>query len=406
MAIINIPTTGLWAALAAIIDGNFGILENREVIVLAVSDFPTASGGIITLDATKVYKLAADLTLTDSIDLNSSTIFAHKRGGASLDYTASSGSLFVGASGGVLNNIELIANAGTASIFNLDNTGQDKVLNVISCRAGPSNDIGLIKNYSGVRWEKVFAPFNTTGITFDSIVGLLELERPLCPDSTTGTQIEITGAFNRVIMSGGVMDVTSGNTAIDITGITSITSGSISGATFDGVGTRFDGVDGNGHAPKEWTVVSTGLTPTSDSVSGGEIYFSGLNATETTIATVDTPVKIAGTTTEKTDAKLRFDATAGRLTYAGTVDVVMPVTVNASVIGASNNKTFSLYVAKNGTVDVSSRANGKVGTSSDEIPITSTANISFTPGDFVECFIENTSDSTNFTVTTFNMNVR
>jgi len=125
-------------------------------------------------------------------------------------------------------------------------------------------------------------------------------------------------------------------------------------------------------------------------------HFAG-NATATTIAIVNTPVKINAGTGWTDVRKERFTFLAvGTWTYTGleSMDVSLSATVTVNPSGGGS-KSISTYFAKNGTVDVTTRGNV---TASAGGQITNIAIMSLVTGDTVEMFIENNTDTSNITV--------
>ena len=127
--------------------------------------------------------------------------------------------------------------------------------------------------------------------------------------------------------------------------------------------------------------------------------FSLSAAVETSIATVSTPVKCAGTTTAHTTPR-DFTHTNGRLTYTGPTDQHLHVASTISFMTAGSNKVISFYLAKNGSVIAGSKTSRKIGTGSDVGSIALHWDLMVSENDYVEIWVENETDNTNLTAST------
>lgn len=384
-------------------DENFLGAMGRVVRINSAADFPDPSGGIITLDESLSYFIEGNITVADSIDINDSTIFSVNRPDADLTYTDTTGSLFVGSEGGTIRSVELSAPNGTASIFNIDNSGEDKIFSLIDCRLQNSVSLGVLQGFLGLRISSTSCIANADGMTITDPGGTVEITGLIMAESTLGTQLKLMGDIPRLQLQGGRFSPASGQIGLDITGVTSIGPNSISGGLWNGVGASVNGLDANLHFPVGWQATGTGLRISIDALSSGQMAFLATNATVTPTV-LDTPIKVVGTTTENLAAALRFTHTNGRLTYVGDETIDIAVSCTASVIASSNNQNFSMYIAKNGTELNETKSSGRVGSSaSDEVPLPLHGKPVMTTNDFIEVFIENTSGTIDLTVTQFNL---
>lgn len=118
------------------------------------------------------------------------------------------------------------------------------------------------------------------------------------------------------------------------------------------------------------------------------------NATETVIAAVGVPVKIAGTWTIERESKFSVDTT-GRMTLTSERAVTVPLDGTTTTEAASGtNKDIKTYFALNGSVISNSGKKSKVG-ASDPRNTSILWQLELQPGDFIEEFQENNSDTTN-----------
>ena len=134
-----------------------------------------------------------------------------------------------------------------------------------------------------------------------------------------------------------------------------------------------------------------------------------ISASAPTVLTDDTPAKVAGTTAFKTGiASPDFDDDGGvsnRLRHTGTVARDFQVKICLSVTSAGSNQDMTLYLAKNGAIDSETQIFRKIGAGSDQGAVGVCPPVNLAENDFVELWIENTTSSTNITVTAMNMTI-
>lgn len=149
-----------------------------------------------------------------------------------------------------------------------------------------------------------------------------------------------------------------------------------------------------------WMSDNTGLR---DSRVVGVAYLTA--SALTNIAAANTPVKIAGTTTADS-LNERFSHSNNRLTYTGQGPALVQVTAAVSVNASSNNKQFTVWIAKNGSVVTGSGVTVFVGSVADVRAVTSTILVELQTNQYVEAWIENDSDGTDVTAEALTLTVR
>lgn len=132
----------------------------------------------------------------------------------------------------------------------------------------------------------------------------------------------------------------------------------------------------------------------------GELYVSTPAATA--IVAVDTPIKIAGTTTlVASPAAVDFSMPAdNRLRYDGPGTIVAQVTVRGTLVSGTSTNS-QILVAKNGSVIASSA--GLTRTSTSYAAASSSAFVELANGDYVEAWIENLSNDVDVTLDALHM---
>src|SRR6185312_10955779 len=283
--------------------------RSNYVIVKSASDFPTPVGGVITLAAGTLYEINGTVAVSNKIDLNGCSIQGDDATNDKLVYTGSS-ELFTGSNVGNLSYLTLVAASG--KIFNVSAGGANVNFLVQNCYFIGCNTVGTIQGVGGTVYFANVAYFaNTNGITFQNDNNVV-LNNTLWDVSNHNTYETFTGTFNIIQILGGDRLVSSANTAtaISISGITSLTAGSIKVVMFIGSGTYINGTFSNA-----WEVEATGLNTEKDDVSSGNIYIS--SSATTNFPSANTPTKIAGTTTSASLFRVT-SPTNNRLTYTGT----------------------------------------------------------------------------------------
>ena len=134
---------------------------------------------------------------------------------------------------------------------------------------------------------------------------------------------------------------------------------------------------------------------------GSELYIS--SSVETVISAVNTPVKMLGTTMLVTGGDGFSMPVNNRLQWDGDVPVRVAVVCGFSITAAANNKIMVAHLALNGSVIVSSEAPRKIGTGTDIGRANLVGQVVMNTGDYIEGWIENTTDSTNLTVDNMTM---
>ena len=131
-----------------------------------------------------------------------------------------------------------------------------------------------------------------------------------------------------------------------------------------------------------------------------------LDASQTVqIDTVNTPKKINGSTI----APRLFDfdmPEPGRLRYIGDDPVVTNCAASLTLQTAGNNKICNIYFAKNGQIATASRVEIRTALGADERSATALFLCEFEKNDFMEIFVENTTDDSNITVNSMTVTTR
>ena len=374
-------------------------VRDNHVLVKSVSDLPAAVGGVITLDSNYTYEINGTIMLSDKINVNNAKIFGLDVMNDKLIYTGTT-ELFTGTRGGTIRNLWITALNGSAQAINLADVGMTQTLFIMECVFAGNNKVGTIEGYNVVLLQTNAYDQNLDGFTFNGINNLL-IKNQNWLETNQGTYMQLVdgSTFGFVEVDGGFVHVLSANSATGFdygTGVT-ITHGGEVEINFHGDGTLTTGTASN-----EWSIGSHGLTTESDEVATGSFY---LTSTATTaIAAVNTPIKIAGTTTAVN--LFRFtSSTSNRLTYNGTKTRCFRVTADLSFTADANGKVFHFYIYKNGVQITSSLQKTKLGNSTDARAVGLSSIVEMAPNDYIEIWIENTTDGTDMTLESINLSI-
>jgi hypothetical protein len=128
----------------------------------------------------------------------------------------------------------------------------------------------------------------------------------------------------------------------------------------------------------------------------GMAYMQG-NSTATVIVTQDAPVLVGGTWLSGAAESFSVSA-AGRLTYTGINAQVFNIDAAISAVAASGSPDCSLSISKNGVAIAATKIGNRMENTHDH-NLSTLWNLSLSTNDYIELFIENNSNTVDFTVT-------
>lgn len=373
--------------------------RDNYVIVKTVNDLPAAVGGVITLNASTTYEINGTITIADKIDVNNASIYGQDPFVDKLIYSGSA-ELFTGSNGGTIKNLTLTAATTGSKIFNLSDPSRTKFLLVEHCILAASKEVGVVQGYLVVYLLNIAFTYTDDGFDFGGVEHLL-ISGPYFFPSNKGTMIKLVdGSTFRVIeIAGGFFNVQAANSATGIdfgTGVI-ITDGADLKTNIHGDGTRTTGTPSN-----QWHINSSGIDDQSDKVASGSCYLT--TPILTNIATVNTPVKAAGTTTYA-DLHRVSTPTDNRLTYDGVKTRAFQYVCSLSMTSPANNKVINFYLAKNGVVLPTSKQVTKIATGTDARGLSLSGVVILAPGDYIEIWVENTTDSADIMLESLNLSI-
>lgn len=385
---------------------DYNELTTNIIFVNSLSDLPTASAGVITLDSNKTYYI------TTNIDLLGNRLV----GSENTTIIGASSEVSVLTSTGLGSGIALLTSIYTTPIRHIAINDVDTAVN-FDGTSNPSDmaldwtgvnfvnvpNVGVIKKASNFIFDKG-AFLNSKGLVFDGTIGTVALNNSLFSgDGLAGNILQllstctITRRF-RVIYSSIV--ATSSNVGINVNASASIPVESyiLDTVNFSGGATYLSGVSVTDN--KTLFANCKGIANTNE-VS--QYYMNG-NATTTTVSATNTAYKVLGTTTSASITQ-KFTNTSNRATYVGSLTRFFKVTATLSLESANNNQ-IGCYIAKNGIVLGESEVYGTTSGVGRAENIVIQTLVELSTNDYIEIFVENATAISNILVTELNVIVQ
>lgn len=381
-------------------------LENSGIVfVNTKSDFPTASSGVITLEANRTYFITdtVDLTGDRLVCSNNTTLIGGSSENCILKSTGLSSSTALISSLYSLPMRNLAITHGTA--LNLDGTATPTAaldwfgVNFTSCAI-----VGTIKSYSNFIMSDC-ALLSSANMNFDGTFGTIGFVNCLFSGIAAQTTLNFPATLTitrriRAIYSSFI--AFGGATAINVsTSATIPVEGYILDTiNFSGGATYTAGVQYNDN--KSLFSNCKGVT---NSTELGQMYFAN-NATQNTIATQSVFEKILGTTTASSINE-RFTHANNQLTYTGAITRSFVITASCSASSITTaNATITVRIAKNGTTLAESEAQATTSAVNRNENFFCQTIVQLAQNDFIEIFIANNSSALNLLASELNVVIR
>lgn len=248
--------------------------ESRDnyVIVKSEDDFPTASGGTITLDENTLYEVNGTISTSSSINVNGAYLIGKDTNEDIINYTGS-GALFTGNQNASFRNITF--NGSSGSLFNLSASATNSLI-AQSVVVNGFSSVGTVSGYGLVFFNVMQFIGNSDGITYSGIGNLL-LNNMGWQPSNSGSYETFTGSFGFIQKVSGFSNVASGAVGIDVSSNPVVANGTLKGVVFTGDGDYVDPYTGAGtytgyNFTNDWEVDCIGIPRESDDYASGNIY--------------------------------------------------------------------------------------------------------------------------------------
>jgi len=368
------------------------VASSSTIIVNSISDFPSASSGVITLADDTEYLIRSSISTSNRFILgNGTTVSGGDSNTVTLEYTGT-GNMFTASNASwVFDNIGLKCLSGT--LFSSSGTGAE-ILEMLGCKIN-ADDAGTISDFAGMQISSSQCSMATDGFKFAGSNGVL-LFRDSKPTLSGGTMIDLgTATFDGLSIKSVFADLAAGTAFID---------GAASSANInsDGIATMLDCHFTGAGSPLStitiddvrWQFVAN--EEIQDSHVIGHASLVG-NATNTAISAANTPTLISGTWNIQHSARTTV-TTAGRITLDAPRDRDLVITYAITIQPVSGtNKSIAVYLAKNGSVISNSVAAATI-SSGAPTRISQAWHNTASDGDYYELFVENKTDAIDILV--------
>ena len=360
------------------------------VFVDSANDLPHPVSGVHTLKDRVTYWVTNDLDLKGArlVGGQSTVILGSSSENSSIKSTGLTGVALITSEWTLpIRHIALEAE----QIFDLDATANaNQALDWYGVNFRNTSNIGTIQGYTNFIGTGM-ALLSASGMVFDGTTGTIGFEKCLFSGNASSTILTIPSTATierRIRISYSAVIVPATGVGFDVSTSASIP---IEGSIFDtcnfsGTGTYTAGITYDDNKAR-WTE-NRGIK-NSAAFAG---YYMRANTTATVIASIGTPVKVAGTTTAYGTIE-RFTHSDNRVTYVGAIPrTFLVLTTNSASSG--NGDQVGFYVAKNGvTIDesetyITTNASGRLENG------VCFAIVELSTNDYIEIFVEN-NDATN-----------
>jgi len=387
------------------VNGNFteiysAIKSGSFVLVDSIDDLPTPSAGAITLVDKTTYLINTELDLIGNRIVSNDAV-VNIFGWSSETNSITSTGLGVGVP---LLTSNTTVKLGNITIKNID-TGISLTKNTVMALDWDAvnfenvPNVGTINGVSNFIFTKS-ALLNSNGLIFDGTIDTIGFDNCLFTGNGSASSIVSvapTATINRrfrITYSAVVAFSSTVGIDFDVSATIPNEAYILDTVNFSGGGTYLQGVQVTDNKTSFSNCVGI-----NNSAEISQYYMNG-NATQTIINTIGTPVKVDGATSSSLLTQ-KFTNTNNRATYNGSRTRIFKVTATLSLESGNNNQV-GVYLAKNGLVSDESEVYGTTSGSGRAENIVVQTLFELSTGDFIEVFAENSTGTTDITVTDLN----
>lgn len=388
----------VWNKLQSQIRDNYKLVKN-------ISDLAEelALGGGVTyrLQSNYLYEINGIINVDFPIELNNAYLKGEDINSDVL-INSSGGTLFVGNTGGNLKTLSVEALG--QQIFDITGTGNESFISS-DVNYYNSSSVGTLSSMGVVFFNTGQFSGNNSGITASNVTSFFMTLFTWATDNT-GTFLELSGTFDEVQLANARLNINAGEVGIDVSGNPAISgAASLAQVSFDGAGTYVNGYSVGAYAgysfSNSWHIQSQGISQETDKVATGSLYITGTSTT--VISAVNSPVKLAGTTTGLN--LLRTSApTNNRLEYLGNKIRYFNYNLSLSVTAADTNRTYAFYIYKNGVqLPESVQSKTIVANAPNRENISLSGVVELSANDYIEVWVENLDNDADITAQSMNL---
>lgn len=384
--------------------------EIQRETITEEDDLPAPTNGTHTLKDSYVYVFNGSVTATKPIELGTATALIGRH--ASVDgfiYTGG-GTAIQGTDAGFFAR-DMYFHAPGGTMFDLTADQTTEML-VESCSVSDAAGIGNIASLGTITGYRVptfkssnFEDFDG-GLTFDGTPDKIFISGTPMRSVTASNVTLLTFASSLNVdiidmVDNYVKDVQSDTEVIRVeAGATINDVFQYRGTTHDASVTVSNILTGQAGQGKVGYRIANAY-PLRDSSVVGELSLD--SPTTTTISSQNTYTQIDGATSLGNESVRVSQPSAGTLKYDGKKNTNVHVTASCTV-EAPSNETFAVAIAKNGTVEPTSEAQGE-GAGVAPAFVAPSGIEKLTTGDTISLFVKNLDSDSNITVDLYNLNL-
>lgn len=376
------------------------------IIINQESDFPVQDASTITLNGGKIYKIGASFSTAKAFVLETGAaqgvvMSAENQFGPLVTYTGT-GDMFTGDKTNFIIRDIRITSPSANQTFNMSDTAVSSLIffrfERVFMLASPA--FGTFTSIATQQFTNSSSPACDLGPviagTGQVIVAINEFA--LFSTSTSFVYFDLGAIvapnieFRNPIAAGGAGSIGIKGAAASANVPANLLA-TVAAGNFDGVTTPLSGIVQD---DIRWKFL--GNSGIEDTVVDALVYMNA-NATVTTISTINTPVKVAGTFTVEREAHFLCDTT-GKCAFLDEIGIPIPIGITVLAAPSSGgSKNFTVYLARNGSVIT---ASGIPATAASGTPVQVVIpwQRDLVSADEFEIFIENNSDAQDFLVST------
>lgn len=389
--LLNIYRVSQWVEVPVI-----NPLDNL-VHVYSLSDLPTASGGSITLDATKMYVFTGIINISPNyLNLNGANLRGNDPSRDGVMSTVSGGVLRSTGVSVYMENLAVLPASGSTKAYDFTDATGTKFCNLFSgCSvieiAGPTLGVGQISGFKATTIVKNYWSCSD-GIKVTGSMGKFASAYNFITGISAGSGIEFLSGLtiDDIDLSNNYF-IYSGQTGVKVNAGATIDFGRMNTNMFRGVTTLLNGFDS--YTPGWEMMLNTGIP---NSRSYGYIYFND-NLTATSTSPDNTYVKVAGTTTATTLQKFTSPS-SNRLTYIGKRTILAKVFITITGKSPTNGADFTFALGKNGTVLTTPKQTTGSLINNQSFTMILETEVSMATNDYIEVFIKTTSSTSSVVI--------
>ncbi len=363
------------------------------VYVYSLADLPPPSGSAITLNATKMYVFSGIVNISPNyLNLNGAGLRGTDPGKDGVMSTVSGGVLRSTGVSVFIENLAVIPASGGSKAYDFADATGTFFCNLFSgCSVidavTPSLGAGQISGFKAITINKNYWNCKD-GVKITGNVSKFSSSFNFITGISAGSGIEfLAGLTISDIDLANNYFIYTGQTGVKVNAGATIDRGRMTTNMFRGVTTRITGFDS--YTPA-WEMRQNTNIPNSRAFSS--LYMTN-NATATSLTTLNTFYKIAGTTTAI--SQQRFTTTTNRFTYTGKDIITSKILVTIGAKAPGNNTDFSIAIAKNGTVISLPNGSMAAAANNESFQITLSTEVDLTTNDYIEVFIRKNNTNTN-----------